>query len=267
MGRQLHDKQKHKYQLTTLDEGTNVVSTDSESITMNKKPLERKEIEKNSKEIKSSDSTMPKVNLTLPIEELFNSGIIQRKGGHQSASVCLPIPLQTNHSKSDKTKTNELIEKNFLLTAARKNLSLHNQPDLSTLHFEQNALPKRDEQHTESLMMSEKVVDVESNCEDYVTRQVYARLSEEGNEKEYNFRIPLNLIAAFNEIFPSKPQLIIQIEKNEENLQLNENLVASSLEELLTQNVKEKNENYFISQNEEVYRQKEDDVMFISGEE
>ena len=66
--------------------------------------------------------------------------------------------------------------------------------------FEQNALPKRDEQHTESLMMSEKVVDVESNCEDYVTRQVYARLSEEGNEKEYNFRIPLNLIAAFNEV-------------------------------------------------------------------
>ena len=77
--RQLHVKQKHKYQLTTLDEGTNVVSTDSESITMNKKSLERKEIEKNSKEIKSSDSTMPKVNLTLPIEELFNSGIIQRK--------------------------------------------------------------------------------------------------------------------------------------------------------------------------------------------
>lgn len=49
-------------------------------------------------------------------------------------------------------------------------------------------------------MSSENVVDVESNIADCVTRKVYARLSEEGNEKEFNFRIPLNLIAAFNEV-------------------------------------------------------------------
>lgn len=66
--------------------------------------------------------------------------------------------------------------------------------------FEHNNVSKRNEQHRDSLMSSENVVDVESNFEDYVTRKVYARLSEEENEVEFNFRIPLNLIAAFNEV-------------------------------------------------------------------
>ena len=36
-----------------------------------------------------------------------------------------------------------------------------------------------------------------------------------------------NLNKTLFKIFPSRPQLIIQVEKNEESLQLNENLVAS----------------------------------------
>lgn len=267
--RQSHVKQKHKTLQTTQHKSTNVISNDMQSVRIEKSSLENKESNKNSKELKPSDSTMPKVNLTLPIEELFNSGIIQRKGGHQSASVCLPIPLQTNHSKSDKTKDSN--KNNLLLTAARRKLPSLNKPAISTLHFEHNNVSKRNEQHRDSLMSSENVVDVESNFEDYVTRKVYARLSEEENEVEFNFRIPLNLIAAFNEIFPSRPQLIIQVEKNEEHLQLNENLVASSLEELLIQNVKEKDESDFLNckniLSEELYIRKDDEVIFRREEE
>ena len=77
--RQSHVKQKHKTLQTTQHKSTNVISNDMQSVRIEKSSLENKESNKNSKELKPSDSTMPKVNLTLPIEELFNSGIIQRK--------------------------------------------------------------------------------------------------------------------------------------------------------------------------------------------
>ena len=77
--RQSHVKQKHKNLQTTQHKSTNVIGNDMQSIRIEESSLENKESNKNSKELKPTMPTMPKVNLTLPIEELFNSGIIQRK--------------------------------------------------------------------------------------------------------------------------------------------------------------------------------------------